>query len=186
MRANFVKFLQLYCIRNSDKVWEDCWYKSYLRCSDPWPNCCQLQTVQRQSCQVWRFDQKVQIWRCPWFLAPGPPRRPWARTCHRWPRCSRHWFSLVGGQRYQHRIQLGQCRAHQKLSPRTKENKLEIERIRPKFPIIDIQFEQINIYLMQSPWHFKFHQPDQWRVSLAVSAPRALGCMLDLEILRSM
>ena len=60
-----------------DKVWEeDCWYKSYLRCSDPWPNCCQLQTVQRQSCQVWRFDQKVQIWRCPSFLAPGPPRRP--------------------------------------------------------------------------------------------------------------
>ena len=54
----------------------------YLLCNVPWPSCYQLQTVQRQSCQVWKFDQKVQIWRCPWFLAPGPPRRPWARTCH--------------------------------------------------------------------------------------------------------
>jgi len=56
-----------------------------------------------------------------WIL-PNPQVQPLAHIFHQRLHCSRHWCARVGVQRYQHRIQWGQCHAHQRWSPKTTKN----------------------------------------------------------------
>ncbi len=103
------------------------WYLfAYLLCSDPWPSCCQLQTVQRQSCQGGKPDRRDLIARSPWCRAPSRPGRPWERICHRRPHCSRRWCAPTGGHCRRGRCQWDRCRARRRWSPRTRKRPISL------------------------------------------------------------
>ena len=107
-------------------------FHMYLRCNVPWPNCFQLQIVQRQSYQAWKFGHKDRPWQSPWCQAPSPKGWHVERICLQRLRCSKHWYVPIGGQRFQHSFQWVQFHVHQKWSPRTAKSK----------KIVHLAFEQ--------------------------------------------
>jgi len=90
-----------------------------LLCSDPWPSCFRLRSVQTRSYRAWRSARMVPTAHCPWCQAPGPWALHEAHISHRLPHCSTHSRAPAADRTHPDKFQWGRCHALRTPPPRT-------------------------------------------------------------------
>ncbi len=90
-----------------------------LLCSDPWPSCFRLRSVQTQSYRAWRSARMAPTAHCPWYQAPGPWALHEAHISHRLPHCSTHSRAPAADQTHPGKFRWGRCHALHTPPPRT-------------------------------------------------------------------